>query len=739
MMLRLSIYLLYITVPSILYSQFFKVIEDKDDKISLSFSFSEKPFCYINIDNTRYIDFQKSYSVLTSITGDPCLPIFSQSVILPNKGKTSAQYTFGNYKEYNNVNILPCQPSKKRDTINSFVKNISYTKNEFYPINQQLTSKPFILRELRGQTISISPYFYNPTSKILRVYYEIRIDILITKEKGENEIINGLQTNIGIKEFSEHFINHSKNRKYFQKEENGEILILTNSKNIDAATTLANWKNEKGIKTKIALVDTIGNQSNSIKQFISSYLFENQNLLYVILVGDHNDIPSYSYGLIDREEYWSDSYYAQLIGDDLFPDVLTGRISGTNNEIKNIIDKIINYEKTPVDGNWMQKAIGIGSAEGEFEGDDNEADWQHLRNIKSTLLSTGFSNIYEFYDGSQGESDANDNPSKDEVISIINDGVGLINYTGHGTINTLNTSGLSTEDIKSIANEGKNPFVISVACNHGSYTQNNCIAQQFMIGNPNSIHSGAIAFCGSSILMDWAPPMQTQDEISEIIKNSEPSRSKSTLGGLFWNGQLSMLEKYGANGEGVIKTWIFFGDPSTEYRYQKTKETDLTYNYTETDSTHQLIIKSSIEKLKIGISYNNQYVTSGNISNGNIIFNISKAFNIDSLRITATKQNYATKSLLVNSANTTAIKPSLNSTNPFNFYPNPCSDVLNIEGEDINEILIMNCDGMLVKQINMINNEQKQINTFNFSNGMYILKVKTKSNNIINYKFIVQH
>ena len=739
MTLRLTIYLLYIIVPNILYSQFFKLKKDKEDKISLSFSFSEKPFNYKQIDGIRYIDFQKSYSVLTSNIGDPCLPIFSQSVILPNKGKTKMQITYGNYKEYTSINILPCQPNKKRDTVTSLIKNSSYSKNEFYPINEQLTSKPFNLRELRGQTISISPYFYNPISKILRVYNEINIDIFITKEEGENEIIEALQSNLGANEFCDHFINNPKITKYAQKEETGEILILTSNENLNAATNLANWKNEKGIKTKIALIDTIGSHSNAIKQFISSYLIANQNLLYVIFIGNHNNIPSYSYGFIDGEEYWSDSYYAQLIGNDLFPDVFMGRITGNSQEITSIINKIITYEKSPFAGDWMEKAIGIGSAEGAFEGDDNESDWQHLRNIKPTLLSINYTAVYEFYDGSRGEADADNDPSKEDVISAINDGVGLINYTGHGTIGTFNTSGITIDDIKNITNEGKNPFVVSVACNHGSYTSNNCIAQQFMIGNPNKTNSGSIAFCGSSILMDWAPPMQTQDEISEIIKNTESSRTKSTLGGLFWNGQLSMLEKYGTNGEGVIKTWIFFGDPSTEFRYQKTKETDLNFSYIVTDTSYQLIVNSSIENLKIGISYNNQYVSSGNISNGNIVFNISRAFNIDSIRITATKQNYATKSFLVNNSNTSSIKSNFQNTYPFKFYPNPCNDILNIEGDEIEEILVITYEGTIINRINMSDIKQKNINTFNLANGIYFLNIKTKSNNIVNHKFVVQH
>lgn len=740
MKFKLSIYLLYIIVPNFLYSQFFKLEEDKEDKISLSFSFLEKQFAYKQIDNVNFIDFRSNYSVLTSNLGAPCLPLFSQSILLPNQGKTETEIVYGNYKEYSNIEVLPCQHNKKRDTTTSTYKNEIYSRNEFYPLDQQLKKKPYNIRELRGQTITISPYKYNPVTKTLRVYYNIYITINIIKEKGENEIINPINSNLGRQAFSHHFINQSKKLKYNQKEELGEILILTSSENLSPATKLANWKNAKGIKSIIALTDTIGNESSTIKQFISSYLTSNQQFLYLILIGNHNTIPSYSYGLIDGEEYWSDSYYAQLIGNDLFPDVFTGRITGTNQEITNIINKIINYENHPIDGDWMEKAIGIGSIEGLNEGDDNEADWQHLRNIKQTLLSVNYSHVYEFYDGAQGESDADSDPTKEDIIPVINDGVGLINYTGHGSINSFHTSDITIDDIKNLSNERKTPFIVSVACNHGSYTKDICIAQQFMVGNPNKVNTGSIAFCGSSILMDWAPPMQTQDEISQIINNSNTTLNKTSIGGLFWNGQFSMLEKYGADGEGVMKTWILFGDPSAEFRFQKTKETSFNFSIEKRDSINILQINSPIENLKIGISYNNQFITTGNINNGNIEFNIPKKYNIDSIRITATKQNYASKSFIISDTLTSKVKEYTNQNLTLEYFPNPCDDILNIQGNNIIEICIVSCSGDIVYQstYELLVNPIK-LDTKNLPNGFYFLSIRTNDNNIFNNKIIVNH
>jgi gingipain R len=722
----LYICILYIIVPNLLFGQSFKLINNKEDKINILFSFSEKPYIIKEINGEKHIDFNQLYSVVNQSKGSPCLPLFSQSVIIPNRGKTSVNIKYGPYTEYNNINILPCSDQKKRDTIVSINKNETYSKNEFYPTQALFHSSIYILREIRAQLITLSPYTYNPVTKILRVYNQLEITINIANGIGDNELNKPINSNLGGQEFSHHFINSTKNNKYLQKEEIGELLILTSFENKNAATKLANWKNQKGIKTTIALTDTIGNSTASIKQFLVNYLNSNNNFLYLTIIGNHKEIPSYSYGFFDNEDYWSDSYYAQLLGNDLYPDIFIGRITGTNNEINTSIDKIINYDKGQSNGDWMSNAIGIGSNEGLGEGDDSEADWQHLRNIKQTLLNTNYNLIYEFYDGTHGGGDADENPKTSDVIEAINKGVGLVNYTGHGSINALFTSGITLNDIRNISNVNKTPFIISVACNHGSYTYEKCIAEQFMVGNTDIPNTGAIAFCGSSILMDWAPPMQTQDEISELINNS--TKTKTTLGGLFWNGQLSMLEKYGEAGEGVMQTWIFFGDPSTEFRYQETKNTEFKASYQELNNSIQIAITSPIENLRIGISFENKFITTGKITNGKYLVEISNDFNTDSILITATKQNHETQSLYLKNNILSPTKLS----NEINIYPNPSNEKLYINGININEIEILTIEGKNITHLFPESIEDKLfIDTSEFEDGVYIIKVNNNFNTII--------
>lgn len=67
--------------------------------------------------------------------------------------------------------------------------------------------------------------------------------------------------------------------------------------------------------------------------------------------------------------------------------------------------------------------------------------------------------------------------------------------------------------------------------------------------------------------------------------------------------------------------------------------------------------------------------------------------------------------------------------NSFNFYPNPASDIINLDIEYLKDnnftLNIYNIMGLLVES-KIIKNNQKQINVGDLYNGIYILEIKTK-------------
>ena len=146
-----------------------------------------------------------------------------------------------------------------------------------------------------------------------------------------------------------------------------------------------------------------------------------------------------------------------------------------------------NTKKYPdASDSWAKVGVGIGSEDGTSStdpnnpptgmGDDNEADWHHNMNIKSDLLGFTYNSISELYEGGTyvGSLDAAGNPSTMDLSSLLNSGLGIINYTGHGSDYSFATTGFDISNINNLTNDGMWPFIWSVACVNGNFTSQTC-------------------------------------------------------------------------------------------------------------------------------------------------------------------------------------------------------------------------------------------------------------------------
>jgi len=722
--------------------QQFELLSSQENVISIKHTLQQTDAVYTQIDNQSFQDFTKSSKVTTMKAGAPAIPYFTESVIVSNSGEVSLEIEHDGFVEYSNINIAPSKGHLTRNINPSTVAytfGIEYTTNAFYPGTIAEISSPFNLRNTRGVTVSVSPYQYNPVTKTLRVYSNVRTNVVINENHtGINELTaSAIQRNAFSSIYNEHYLNSQVVfGRYTPVGENGDMLIISKDNLIDEIQPLANWKIQSGIKTTIVGTSTTGTTDTQIKSYIQTFYNSNPNLVYILLVGDHADVASHTYGMSgNSEQLWSDTYYAQLTGNDFYPEVFIGRFSGNANEITTMVNRTLEYEKTPLAGDWMTKAIGLGSSEGAGFGDDGEVDWQHLRNIRTKLLGFGYTNVYEFYDGNQGENDAAGDPSSTLITPAVNSGIGLFNYTGHGDQNTCITGNYSSTHINQATNNGKYPFVISVACNNGTFTSGTCISEVWMRATNNNTPTGSIAACGSSILMAWAEPMQVQDEMAELISESYTNNRKATLGGIFYNAQISMLEDYNSNtnAKEVMQTWVMFGDPSTLFRNKVTTKLTVSHIQNVDLGETSVTITCNVEGSKIAITQNGTILGTGLVSGGSVTISFTALTSNQPLTVTGTKQNYkpyqgsiqvADGPLGINTNNLISVK----------VYPNPATDFINIEWNGIipTAVQVMDLSGKVIYSLPKAHlfGSSAVISTSDMSAGIYILSVT--SNDKIN-------
>ena len=569
--------------------------------------------------------------------GAPDLPKFSKSLIIPDLANMEVEILSDEYTDYPNVSIAPSLGNLSRTIVpndNDRVKGATYLQNDFFPSQIALLRNPYVLSDFRAATLVIQPFQYNPVTRVLRVHTQLSVRVKqnsLAPINAFNRIKPVTITKDNAQLYARQFLNYSSAR-YAALEEDGELLIIAHGPFMNAMFPFIKWKNEKGIKTTMVNVADIGNNSNNIKNYISDY-YQNHTLAYVILVGDIAQIasPTLSGGK-------SDPSYGYISGDDSYPEVIVGRISAeTEAHVTTQIQKFIQYEKSPDVSSFYAKTMGVASNEGP--GDDNEMDWEHIRNIQGKLLNYTYNERFEFYDGSQGQQDAAGNPSANTVQPTLNAGVGVITYCGHGSCTSWGSSGFNTSDVNQLTNTNKLPFIWSVACVNGEFDNGTCYGEAWLRANNNGNLTGAVGAFMSSINQSWDPPMAAQDEMVDILTENILGVTTRTFGGISISGCLKMNDEYGTAGDEMTNTWHIFGDPTMMVR--TAQPLALQVNHATSTNLGAVVfpVNVNIENALVAISQNGILLGKANVAGSVAIVNFEAISSLDSLTVTVTAFN----------------------------------------------------------------------------------------------------
>jgi len=279
------------------------------------------------------------------------------------------------------------------------------------------------------------------------------------------------------------------------------------------------WKEKKGIKVFSASLEWIKRTYKGkdlawkIREFIKD-TFNKWQIRYVLLVGGSKIIPSRHAVYISLNTSYSmatDFYYAALDGTwdennnniygeetifkwprisggkstyseaDWFPELIVGRLPVDNvNELRVVIQKILQYERNPPIGDWMNRVVEILGGDWGVENlivRDNFP--QHMKRVRL---------IY-------GENLT----SAEQVISELNNGASIVWIFAHG--NELGYW-LGTDagyfrylHASLLSNNKKLPIIFADSCFTADFEYGDrCIAVS-MLKNP---HGGAVAYIGST-------------------------------------------------------------------------------------------------------------------------------------------------------------------------------------------------------------------------------------------------
>jgi hypothetical protein len=599
----------------------------------------------VEIDGQTFYQIHAKTDGQLYLKGQPSLPKFATSVIIPNEAKMQIEIIESEYTDYQ----MAVAPSKGKILRNVDPATVPYTfadsyeNNEFFPENSATLNAPYIFRDYRGSVINVVPFAYNHQNNTLRVFTKLvvriyadgydTVNVLSNNSRSQSRFFDGLYSR---------FINfESTNSRYTQVDEHGRMIVIAYADFVDEMQPYVDWKNKKGIKTDLYNVDDIGSSATAIKTFIQNEYDENNDLIFVQLVGDASQIPTFTSG-----GGGSDPKYALLAGSDSYPEIFIGRFSAENeDQVTTQVERSIYYERDIQDADWLTRAIGVASSEGGGgQGDDGQSDIQHMNVIRDVLLDFTYTQVDQIYD--PGASAA-------AVAAALNEGRGHANYVGHGSTTTWVTSGFSNSHINQLTNDNKLPFINSVACVNGNFVSNTCFAEAWMRATNNSTGAptGAIGIFASTINQSWAPPMSAQDDAAELLAGAGAydgqGNQKNTLGGIWYNSTMEMLDTH--NASDMYETWHIFGDASLQVRTANPQEFNISHNPNIFIGLTEFTVNTGVENALVCISNNNIILGSGYTdASGAVTLNLEDVPNVPSdLDLTITAFNYKTSTTVV--------------------------------------------------------------------------------------------
>ncbi len=274
-----------------------------------------------------------------------------------------------------------------------------------------------------------------------------------------------------------------------------DYIIITHPDFLKQAQELARYHKKQGLRVRIVDINDIYDQfgyglfdPRAIHDFLqyALYFWNPPYPSYVLLIGDgtsdykgdyHNGvinyIPPYRMNTV-TEEAASDLWYTQIVGDDLLPDIICGRISVNNTtDAKNIVDKIIRYETQPEMGPWKNRIL--------FVSDDGfEDDCRDVSRALPVQFSKEFVDLRDYpsidnYYLPNGENSKISLEGNRAVLNAISEGDLAVIYFGHGSPNVWSHQRIffggdtKNSDMKKLKNDRKLPFVVQLTCSTGEF------------------------------------------------------------------------------------------------------------------------------------------------------------------------------------------------------------------------------------------------------------------------------
>jgi len=500
--------------------------------------------------------------------GAPELPVLAQAIRMPAYGSPQLQVVEARWQVISKQAPVPSRGPLTRAVDPRLIPRRPgpmYANDGVYPTAVAELGRPFLVRDHRGVALHVHPVRWDAGRGELLALSHLTLRITIAGDAGAN--CSNQTLTPAPRAFAPVLgavfgpdaekSDDDDGQGYGQSE---RMLLVTTNAMRSVVDDLAAWKRQCGHLVDVVTMEDVGGSVLNLMNTIRSRYESTEGLAYLLLVGDVSQVPTQtgSYNGAD-----SDGIYGLLSGDDLYVDVLVSRLPARNaGEARLMIDRTVAYERDVNTGAaWCARAAGIASDEG------SPADYERAEELRDELLTAGLTDVARIYQGFGGDRSA--------ITTTLDDGVGLVNYLGHGSGTGWLSVPFGNADVHDLANTTAWPWIIDVSCSNGDFSLDECFAEAWLRSSHDGAPAGAVAMLSASTATSWVPPCVMQATmIDELTQNGE-----TELGALYAAGVAAVLVQYEGVGQDqkLMEQYNLFGDASLRVRLHQPQDLSVSH------------------------------------------------------------------------------------------------------------------------------------------------------------------
>jgi len=539
----LSIMAQKVTYPDSWGDQGLTLVQNSPSGVTLNFSVKEFTFDDRIINGESMREITLPGNLLQNDEGAPNLPSISKYIAIPNGATVNVEVISTRTQSFQNIEMAPAPriPLETERGPLQYNKNMSiYSKNAFFPAQPVLLSETRKMRGVEVALLNITPYQYNPVTKELIVYRDLKVNVTFTGgtgEFGESRLRSRfwdpiLNDNI-LNSASIPAMNYNSRYASATTDETGfEYLIIVPNDPVFKkwADTIKAFRTEQGILTGIVTLNQIGGNTTSI---IENYINNAYNTWdippsAILLMADYGSDANTTITCPTWDNYCvSDNMYADVDNDDL-PDIAFARMTANNEaQLKVMVTKFKDYEMNPPTDpyfyahpitalgwqteRWFQICsevvggffkYGLGKdpirINAVYQGNPNVDPWSTATNT-STVVNYFGPNGLNYIPATPQALGGWDGGNAQDVNDALNAGSFILQHRDHGMETGWGEPSYTNSNISGLNNVGKLSYIMSVNCLTGKYNYSSeCFAEKFHRYTYNNQNAGCVGILAAS-------------------------------------------------------------------------------------------------------------------------------------------------------------------------------------------------------------------------------------------------